>query len=153
LLLGLALKNTSYLSGILFPHAIESLARAACQSFSDHRLFDEHLPFDEHLHCGERQPFGEHPPSGEHRLFDEHQAFDEYRFSHERRSFDEHLHPGELLASCETLYHPNDAGLDLYTNHACSNSDYGPNPSNGYVSHRSGSDDIPAAHREYNQVV
>ena len=42
---------------------------------------------------------------------------------------------------------------DLYTNHVCSNSDYDPNPSNGYGSHCSGSDDIPAAHREYNHVV
>ena len=30
-----------------------------------------------------------------------------------------------------TLYHPNDAGNDLYTNYDCSSSEYDPNPASG----------------------
>jgi hypothetical protein len=50
------------------------------------------------------------------------------------------------------LYHPNDGVNDLYTSYDFSSSDVGPNPSSGYGIHRSVSDDILAAYREYNHV-
>jgi len=66
MLLGPALKTASYLSWILFPCAVESLARAACQSFSDHRLVDEHQPFDEEAEqeaSGIKAASAVHPPA------------------------------------------------------------------------------------------